>query len=771
MCEGERKCVIKKLRNMPRLVVALAFGLGLGLGLTSGTDECETGSYHDVNSDSCNYCMNAPLGAFYTGNGNYTSECPYEMCESCDQGEYRKGCGYDDQTNEPATICFAMNEVADICSAGPKYCTVQPTDYTAYDTCSDYCDSQGLSCLASYTSSDGGCGEDIFSLDEGSCFDNMDESSVCGCHLDTCSADLHSTGILQCDYYAGTADYCPSATTTASLENQIWAAQNCRVSCGLCVSGESWDEGVCVGCSSIEEGTEGLYYSSDGDRSDSCDVTDCTQQCYLGEYNAGCGFDNFKEDTFSCALCKDHCGEGNYISSVCDGSGFLETTECSACSNVCAIGFYIGEYCDGTTTTDTTSCVPCTATCNPGYYIEGEFCTGTEFESQAECVACTQECEAGYYPVGYCDGTGSSNEVSCVDCSDCDQTCEGDECNCFEACFTITVLGGSGNWALNYFDAVGGGENNQAGFMENDASGLGEDDEFNVVVGGASNTAGGQYSSVGGGGSNVAFGVGVTVAGGQSNIAASGSAGDWSLGVEQATIGGGKDNTASDDYAVVMGGENNQATSDYSGAIGGKDNEATGSYSVVIGGKDNSVRGSWSGIGGGRLNKAIANYATCPGGYLGKASARFSVVLGGSKNTAKGRYSFAAGFTAKATKDYSGVLGFSGDTCKDNGSGSFNICADYVYINGYDVTDLLATASGRRSRRLTDGSEKHLNDDAEMRRLARDMGYTLEAVELDQELAENDIMMKTIDEKMERAMMSLKVLDSLIQPASSLRSK
>lgn len=746
--------------------VAVTVLVSCGL-VTAQVDECETGSYHDVDSGDCKYCMNVPLNGYYTGNGNFTNVCPYEICETCPNGEFNNGCGYDDQTKEPPSVCFSMTDYADICSAGPVYCTVVPTDYTAYDSCDAYCEDQVLTCLASYTS-DGGCGDSVDDLTEGSCSDSMTEDTVCACHLTTCE-DALTAAIKDCAWYDVNDDYCPSHTTVADLENQIWATQQCRATCGACVNGESFGAGECKGCSEIAEDSVGVFYSSDGDRSDSCDVSDCSQECFLGEYNAGCGYNDFKEDTFACALCQNTCGEGNYISNICDGSGFSDVTECSACSGVCGIGFYIGNVCDGTTTYDSTECFPCTATCNPGSYIDGEICTGYAYESQAECVACTSECPEGYFPDGSCDGAGTSDTVECKDClTQCNKECE--DCDCFEACFTVTVLGGSDNWALNTFDAVGGGASNQAGYLEVDASGMGETDEFNVVIGGFTNTAGGTYSAITGGEGNIAFGVGNTVTGGSLNTAASAdNDGFWQISVDAATVGGGTLNTASADYATILGGSENVASATYSGVVAGTSNVASGSYSNIIGGDQNSVRGSWAGVGGGKLNKAWANYATCPGGYVGKASARFSVVLGGSRNTAKGRYSLAAGFKAKASKDYSATLGFSGSSCDDNGSGTFSICADYVFINGYDVTDLLATASGARHRKLSDGSEKHLGEDAELRRLVRDMGYTMNSDELTQELNENHAMLKSVDDKMEQALSAMQDLERTLQP-SSLRS-
>lgn len=755
---------------MSRVNAVAALATLMCASRVAAQDSCDIGSYFSTSANACKYCMNAPLGAVYTGNGNRSPTCPYEMCEACGAGEYRAGCGYDDQTSDPASVCFAMTDVADICSAGPQYCTVQPQNWGDYSDCSDYCTTNVLGCMGSYTSS-GTCPSDITSLTLGSCSAAMTSKTLCACELtSTQCTDKHKTGILTCSYYAGTtANYCPSTTTTATLANQIWAAQNCRSSCGLCTTGASWNAGECADCTDIASGTVGKYYSSDGDRSDSCDVSTCTQECFLGEYNAGCGYNNFQKDTVGCGLCKASCGTGKYLSSVCSGTGYSDSTVCSSCKTSCSLGFYVSGTCDGTSATDTKECVACTASCSPGYYISGTLCTGTGTSNTASCKACTTTCPSGQFPSGSCSGSGTSDGVSCKSCStSCTKTTT--TTSCFATCFSTTVLGGSSNLALNSYDVVGGGLSNQAGFLTSDSTGIGTSDQYNVVVGGSINTVGGSYSSLTGGYDNFAFGLANVVGGGYVNTVSSGSKNAWSKTMKYAVIGGGKSNKVTADYGVVVGGELNQATAEASGALGGKSNTASGTYSVVLGGETNSVKTSWAAVGGGKENKAWANYAAAPGGYLAKASARFSVALGGSRNTAKGRYSLAAGFKATARVDYSGVLGFNGVDCKDNGIGSFNICADYFYVNGYDITALLASARGRRSRRLADGSEVHTGNDAEMRRLVRDMGYTLEASELEHELDENDVMLKTIDAKVEAAAASLQQLDRMLQP-SSLRSR
>ena len=124
----------------------------------------------------------------------------------------------------------------------------------------------------------------------------------------------------------------------------------------------------------------------------------------------------------------------------------------------------------------------------------------------------------------------------------------------FATCFSTTVLGGASNFALNSYDAVGGGQSNQAGFLTSDSTGIGSGDQYNVVVGGNINTVGGSYSSVTGGYDNFAFGVANVVGGGAVNTVSSGSKNAWSKTMKYAVIGGGKTNKVTADYGVVVGG-------------------------------------------------------------------------------------------------------------------------------------------------------------------------------------------------------------------------
>jgi len=108
----------------------------------------------------------------------------------------------------------------------------------------------------------------------------------------------------------------------------------------------------------------------------------------------------------------------------------------------------------------------------------------------------------------------------------------------------------------------------------------------------------------------------------------------------QASVGGGNNNTASGVAATVPGGKANMADGDYSAIGGGEDNEAGGSHATIAGGAQNSAGGIFTTVGGGINNRASGHYGIVPGG-------RF--------NMARGDYSFAAGYRARAKHDGSFV--------------------------------------------------------------------------------------------------------------------
>jgi hypothetical protein len=164
--------------------------------------------------------------------------------------------------------------------------------------------------------------------------------------------------------------------------------------------------------------------------------------------------------------------------------------------------------------------------------------------------------------------------------------------------------GDAPNRVTDHYGFIGGGFSNRVG---NDNA-LPGDAAFATIVGGRTNTAGGQFSF----------------------------------------IGGGVDNSATGYVSTIAGGERNQARDSYSFVGGGEFNLASGLRSIVGGGTINVATGSASGVLGGEGNTAAGPYSTVVGGTGNNASGQSSMVLGGEDNTAAGPTSLAAGVKANA---------------------------------------------------------------------------------------------------------------------------
>jgi hypothetical protein len=181
---------------------------------------------------------------------------------------------------------------------------------------------------------------------------------------------------------------------------------------------------------------------------------------------------------------------------------------------------------------------------------------------------------------------------------------------------------GSATAGYDITSAIGGGYNNSIG---NNAPG--------AVI------AGGEYNQIGGG--TAGYGLDVTIAGGYNNFIGT--------NVEQAFIGGGGNNRIQSsaggyDYAsaIVGGNNNNIGTNVY--------------YSTIGGGYNNAIQ-------------ANASYATIPGG---------------GNNVAGSYISFAAGYNAYATNEYSFVWcdGSAGTGSAANNSVTFRASNGYRFFTG-----------------------------------------------------------------------------------------
>ncbi len=113
-------------------------------------------------------------------------------------------------------------------------------------------------------------------------------------------------------------------------------------------------------------------------------------------------------------------------------------------------------------------------------------------------------------------------------------------------------------------------------------------------------------------GTNLVLGNFNTIAGGWGN-----TTGNTNYEVDQATVGGGAQNTASGISSTIGGGADNVAYNNDAAIAGGFQNRA-GFRSAVAGGNHNYVDGDYSGIGGGYYNNIQTNtsFSSIGGGFV-----------------------------------------------------------------------------------------------------------------------------------------------------------
>lgn len=136
-----------------------------------------------------------------------------------------------------------------------------------------------------------------------------------------------------------------------------------------------------------------------------------------------------------------------------------------------------------------------------------------------------------------------------------------------------------------------------------------------------------------------AFGQDSVVVGGANNIAdKDGSA---------AVVVGGTTNTASAQYSTVAGGNNNDAFGNESSVFGGFDNDAFGSHATLNGGSMNRAYGEAASVFGGSMNRALGASSVAVGGLQSNVNGAFAVgIAGGSTNA---DHALAAGNGANVT--------------------------------------------------------------------------------------------------------------------------
>jgi hypothetical protein len=244
------------------------------------------------------------------------------------------------------------------------------------------------------------------------------------------------------------------------------------------------------------------------------------------------------------------------------------------------------------------------------------------------------------------------------------------------------VLGHASNSAGGTGATVsGGGFDNGSTTSQNQASG-----DYGTVSGGVANTASATEAAVGGGGGNTASGSNATVGGGEHNTATLGSHGTISGGTsnvvkgQAATVGGGSLNSANGFWATIAGGNENTVNASTNSATigGGTLHTATKDGATIGGGSNNDANGKDSTVSGGVFNEAHTEADAIGGGFSNRTGTEstsgslYATIPGGKYNTAEGQYSFAAGRKAEAVTNGSFVWADSTDaTVTSTGADQF----------------------------------------------------------------------------------------------------
>jgi hypothetical protein len=119
-------------------------------------------------------------------------------------------------------------------------------------------------------------------------------------------------------------------------------------------------------------------------------------------------------------LCPIHSHTDNYNAisiqdCICDDGFYrdVDNTTCVKCSEVCSSNYYEAQMC---TSTSDIVCKMCSGVCNQGQYIESP-CSQ---KSDIICQTCTKvQCGGLQYAGGDCDGSGTTNALKCIDCTNC----------------------------------------------------------------------------------------------------------------------------------------------------------------------------------------------------------------------------------------------------------------------------------------------------------------------------------------------------------------
>lgn len=170
-----------------------------------------------------------------------------------------------------------------------------------------------------------------------------------------------------------------------------------------------------------------------------------------------------------------------------------------------------------------------------------------------------------------------------------------------------------------------------------------------------------------------AFGQDSVVVGGANNIADKDGA--------AAVVIGGTTNTASAQYSTVAGGNNNDAFGNESSVFGGFDNDAFGAHATLSGGSMNKAHGEAASVFGGAMNSALGASSVAVGGLQSTVNGAFAVGLAGGSTNAD--YALAAGNGANVTVENGTAIGYQATANKE---GTIAFGHDKGDVSTYTVT-------------------------------------------------------------------------------------
>lgn len=374
---------------------------------------CPRGQYS--NTTTKGLCAVCPPGTFQNETGK--DHCrPYSRCPK----EY-----YYKTTETNQVQDRNMGVILNSCTDGCARCSCNVKSYVSSPLC------QGNGNL-----------ENFISGAEGSC---TTCNTCAGKYYNRTCNGLGTTDTQACLDCTICADGHIIHTQTPCLESQDTVCNRC-LTCDpgtktSCVGDESGKQNQCKPCDSCSPGS----YITNGCPIFNPHATNCTTcgigvTCPQGQYLPTCDGKGIVDTTCTnctkcsmeyfetgnctgnsttqvCQVCKT-CERGMYISSSCTAQNLQpECTECEGCRK----GQYIQEKCNGTGTSSMPTCRNCDK-CEAGEYISGCDGTGSNGTSRT-CVACNR-CPTGTQSTTCSEGTGTTGEVQCSNCSN---TCAAGE--------------------------------------------------------------------------------------------------------------------------------------------------------------------------------------------------------------------------------------------------------------------------------------------------------------------------------------------------------